>query len=681
MRKLIVDGQLFQTAAWHRGMGKYSVELLTALDTVQSGTWDAVDIILSKNIDTEDEVVPMLTARVPGAEVVMLDLLADEIGNSKIPEHNRRVVDEYIVDQGEQVEIDFFILSAMQGVIYPTFPSVSGVRKLLLFYDIIPFMFHDVYLRNGITRGEYLPRIGELLRADMCLAISETVANDLALYLGIDKSRIVNIDGGAIKHSDEQKEVRMAKPFILMPTGNDLRKNNRRAILGFDAFNKRSGNKYSLVITSFFKEHEIAELSALSDNVVFTGNVGGAELNYLYEHATALLFPPEYEGLGMPILEALEKRKPVACSNISVFREMSHQAFHYFDPYSVLEISSALLKTVDQQAIDEKEYERILAKYTWENSARAVIEMVSQPMKLEPGEKGSIAVFGPDPAHQSSAGKVMQENNAELSRQFDITYFVEPAVGESERRPSYLPFVTLTQEIAPGISYDPSRYVTPVYHIGNGEEFAYITFMALGNPGVIVLHDTDLTKTWQGMLRLGLIDATRFDIEKRIQKQAANTGTVYAASLIAQQRAVLVFSESSEAMLKKLATLCNSSVRVYASSLPVPGIMYKNALPLKTVGSLDISNSLNDVAATDYRVNTSVSKCKKVTFKTAVSEQQVLEAMRFGADIEVSDRKQYDIPPRGARTTITTVVDEHSEREFIEKLTAAINETVIQERN
>ncbi len=30
-----------------------------------------------------------------------------------------------------------------------------------------------------------------------------------------------------------------------------------------------------------------------------------AELSWLYEHATCVLFPSEYEGLGMPVIEAV----------------------------------------------------------------------------------------------------------------------------------------------------------------------------------------------------------------------------------------------------------------------------------------------------------------------------------------------------------------------------------------
>jgi len=691
MRKLIVDAQLFQTAAWHRGMGKYSVELLSALDKVQGNTWDSVKIILSKNIPIEDEVVPTIKKKIPHASVAMLDMLPDEIGNRKIPEHNRRIIDEYVAAQGDASEVDFLILSIMQGVIYPTFPSSGLVHKSLLFYDIIPFMFHDVYLRNDITKGEYLPRIGELLQADTYLAISKTVANDLAIYLGIDKSRIINIDGGAIKHSTKEEKLEIEKPFILMPTGNDLRKNNRRAILGFEEFNKRHGNSFSLVITSFFKEHEVAELSALSSNVIFTGNISGEQMNYLYVRAKALLFPPEYEGLGMPILEALEKGKPVACSNISVFREMSHTAFKYFDPYSVLDIAEALAAVTKKSTIDQAEYNRVLRKYTWENSAKALIKATQSAMIAHEKSRKKLAVFGPDPAYQDGAGKIMQENHAELMRLYDVEYYLEPAAGVV-RRPNYLPYVGPVKEILPGISYDGNRYVLPVYHIGNGPEFARALFIALGNPGVVILHDVDLTETWNEMLRLGLVSASRLDIEKQLDDLVGRSDSKLAATLVMGQKAIFVFDASIEKVVTGLVKKCGGITKVCLGALPTPGLVYEDALPIKNIDTLTVDESLYSDTPTDYRLNTLLAKSKVGVFGEDAKLQQVLEAMRFGVVASVPTRMRVDeskVSGMVSPSSINTMSDEeyddaakaalealhvHTEHSFVAALSELIEE-------
>ena len=54
-RRLVVDGQVFQTAAWHRGMGKYSLELLAALDKLnqKKSHWKSLTILFSDELPEE----------------------------------------------------------------------------------------------------------------------------------------------------------------------------------------------------------------------------------------------------------------------------------------------------------------------------------------------------------------------------------------------------------------------------------------------------------------------------------------------------------------------------------------------------------------------------------------------------------------------------------------------------
>ncbi|MGH7238105.1 MAG: glycosyltransferase, partial [Candidatus Saccharimonadales bacterium] len=312
-RKLVVDGQIFQTPAWHRGMGKYSLDFLKALAVRDE--YSSIELIISSKIKSDAAILKTLQQELPTMTLARLPLLPNEIGNPDIAPHNRAVIDRFMDERaGMGHQLDFLILSIMQGEIYSVFPTSPAVHKLVIVYDLIPLLFFQTYLGNPITRVEYLSKIQELFRADHYFAISKTVANDLALNLAIDPARITNIDGGPARHAPNPKKMAAPKDFILMPTGNDLRKNNERAIRAFDKFNIRRARKYKLLITSYFKRYQIDELSKLSDDVIFTGNISGAELSYLYQHCAALLFPAEYEGLGMPIIEALEYNKPVACS-------------------------------------------------------------------------------------------------------------------------------------------------------------------------------------------------------------------------------------------------------------------------------------------------------------------------------------------------------------------------------
>lgn len=573
-RRLIIDGQVFQTPALFRGMGKYSIDLLESLLTHYTSQWSSIELILSKHFTIDEEEMARLQERLPGVTFTHLDIKRNIIGDRTIPIHNREVLDSHIAKTSG--DVDYLILSLMQGEIHPVLPSLPNVRKMVLFYDLIPLMLHKIYLGNPVTREEYLFKLKELMAADLYLAISRTVANDLSNYLGVDRSRVVSIDGGPIVHGKDQKKMDISEPFILMPNGNDLRKNNRRGILAFADFNKRHNNKYSLVITSFFKDHEITELQTLSDNLIFTGNISGEEMRYLYANCEALLFPSEYEGLGLPILEAVEMGKPIACSDISVFREMSTIDFDVFDPKNVDAISSALFNAVNHRKINKKNYSAILKKYSWKNTAKLLVESLELVARDEVIAKTELVFVAPDLSRSEPLMRFNLQAYAELSRRFDVAYCGLESKSNLEMRINYLPYITANRGIF------SLKDQLCVYSIDNSASYTKILPIALANPGILVLHDINLDKLWLAANEDKTISDRRYSLEESIDEKYSSTGS-FVASLIRHQEAIIVFSAKAKKGVERILKKMNSKVPVFICSLPIATMRYPEILPIKSI--------------------------------------------------------------------------------------------------
>ncbi len=64
----------------------------------------------------------------------------------------------------------------------------------------------------------------------------------------------------------------------------------------------------------------------------FLGWVSAAELEGLWALAAAFVFPSLYEGFGLPVLEAMARGVPVACSDASSLPEVAGDAALLFDP-------------------------------------------------------------------------------------------------------------------------------------------------------------------------------------------------------------------------------------------------------------------------------------------------------------------------------------------------------------
>ncbi len=136
-----------------------------------------------------------------------------------------------------------------------------------------------------------------------------------------------------------------------------------------------------LVLPGYPTEHE-AELReraatlGVSGQTRFLGWVGGSELEGLYASASCFVFPSLSEGFGLPVLEAMSRGVPVACSGVGAVAEVVGEAALRFDPRSPREIADAVRRLVG----DPAEAERLraagrerAARFTWEETARGTL--------------------------------------------------------------------------------------------------------------------------------------------------------------------------------------------------------------------------------------------------------------------------------------------------------------------
>lgn len=91
---------------------------------------------------------------------------------------------------------------------------------------------------------------------------------------------------------------------------------------------------------------------ALGSRLFFIEAPSDAEVNYLYDHAYAVVFPSIDEGFGIPVIEALYHGKPLFASDIGVLREVGGEYADYFD----LRKPSALTALVKRYLADPQAY-------------------------------------------------------------------------------------------------------------------------------------------------------------------------------------------------------------------------------------------------------------------------------------------------------------------------------------
>lgn len=440
MNRLIVDCQILQTKAFDRGMGKYTLSLLKEFIRKQNH-YDRVELLFSDGLDSSAERMSLIEKFLGSYEKIILSLptdISNEI-NAKY-ELATEKINDYIESTAKSGEHTDFLITSPFFVDFPAvFPTGENIGKYAVIYDIIPQKIW--HLLRIFPDDIYFKHFNILFDADKLFTISEAVKDDLASIVGIDEDRIQSIDGGPFGKlpNNKLKKIELEKPFIIYPSAPIVHKNNERAVRAFDKFNRLNGNKYTLYITSTFNDSYQEELKSISNNIRFTGNISDEELAYAYTKADVLFFPSLSEGLGMPVLEAVQYGVPVACSNIPVLAEISDKAFYQFNPTSEEDIVHKLTESTLRKRWDQKHsaYKHVMKKYTWEETAKKLERGLYR--NTEPVGDLSVKLILPNPATGTPAACLGEMFFAYAKKNSRIS--VEISGASKSRRATFLPYV------------------------------------------------------------------------------------------------------------------------------------------------------------------------------------------------------------------------------------------------
>ncbi|MFI5008939.1 MAG: glycosyltransferase family 4 protein [Solirubrobacterales bacterium] len=227
-------------------------------------------------------------------------------------------------------------------------------------------------------------------RADRLLALSQAGAEDVVEYLRVPRERIdvVPLAAGTSElvtpTPAEELRARLglgAGPVILSVSAKKAHKNLARVI---EAMSEVVAHRPDavLVLPGNPTAHEqvlraLAERLGLAANVAFPAFVDAPDLEGLYALAECFVFASLNEGFGIPLLEAMRRGVPVACSQVSALPEVAGEAARYFDPRSVPDIAGALIELLSDRALAARLRELGRAReagFTWQATAEGTLE-------------------------------------------------------------------------------------------------------------------------------------------------------------------------------------------------------------------------------------------------------------------------------------------------------------------
>lgn len=287
-------------------------------------------------------------------------------------------------------------LVTIHDLILLRYPTLRATTLHPLFYWL-KFVAYKVVIRNAITRAQRIVAVSAFTRADI-----------LQHYKSIDPAKIVvtyEAARDAVSLSDDtvravMKEYGIMKPYLLYAGNAYPHKNLERLVRAFLASDAAHTHELILVGKEDFFYRRLMRYVRAHDGlrrIRMFPSVSDTVLDVLYSRARAFIFPSLYEGFGLPPLEAMLHRCPVATSDASCLPEIVGDAALLFDARDETAIAAAIDRIVhdeDLRAQLVRAGRQHVLTYSWERMAQetlAVYHSVAQGRSSHDGTRGAAA--------------------------------------------------------------------------------------------------------------------------------------------------------------------------------------------------------------------------------------------------------------------------------------------------
>lgn len=256
-----------------------------------------------------------------------------------------------------------------------------GVIRIVTLHDLI-WLHHPEAMEPAANAGmrRIAPRSARA--ADRVITVSEAARTDLVRTLGlpankVDVTRLGTRPSGASPALEVRERLEIGPgPLVLCVAQKRAHKNLARLIAAVAEL-EDGGVQLALVGQQTSHEHDLralAEQLGVGARVHFPGWLTEAELEGLYRASSCFVLPSLEEGFGLPVLEAMARDVPVACSNTSSLPEVAGDAALLFDPTDTRDIARSIGRLLADEAfaaeLVRRGRERCRA-FTWEATAQA----------------------------------------------------------------------------------------------------------------------------------------------------------------------------------------------------------------------------------------------------------------------------------------------------------------------
>jgi glycosyltransferase involved in cell wall biosynthesis len=233
-------------------------------------------------------------------------------------------------------------------------------------------------------------------RADVVITVSESSRADIVRFYGIDATKIRVIPEGvdeSFQPIDDAERLSArrrsyfpdGRPYILFVGKMTARRHVPDLVDAFARVVRRLRLPHGLVLLGpDTVGHSLPQKFAalgIADRAIHRDFAGHDELVEAYNAADVFIYPSDYEGFGIPVLEAIACGTPAITLNNSAFPEFAGGIAHFARDGSPEGLETALeevLTSTDIRALVRREGPRRAEAYHWRRIAYRTMDVLAE---------------------------------------------------------------------------------------------------------------------------------------------------------------------------------------------------------------------------------------------------------------------------------------------------------------
>ena len=272
----------------------------------------------------------------------------------------------------------FFLINNFCTIIYilikkPDIIHFSYYNNSIVSFINIPYIItvYDLIHEKIKSTQEQFKKKKLFNKAKHIICISNQTKKDLINVYKIDKNKVSVIYLGTEK---KKLKIKRKKDFILF-VGSRIRYKNFKKLVQAFASSKYLRKKYKIICYggNDFENQELKFFESLGVREKIIHLKGDdSRLEKLYREASLYISLSLFEGFGLTLLEAMNFKCPVVCSDIPVFREIYKNSCHYVNPKNITNIKIGIENVLKSQRKQKKlinKSNKIVEEYDWEKCA------------------------------------------------------------------------------------------------------------------------------------------------------------------------------------------------------------------------------------------------------------------------------------------------------------------------